>query len=67
MEKDNERDTYLKRNGFRILRFWNNEVFTNIDGVLEVISVNCLKSPSPNPWFIFVKCFFMTLIYGGLK
>ena len=49
IEKDIGRDNYLKNNGFRILRFWNNEVFTNIDGVLEIIRVNCLKSPSPIP------------------
>ena len=48
-EKDFERGSYLKKNGFRILRFWNNEVFTNIDGVLDIIRVNCLKSPSPTP------------------
>jgi very-short-patch-repair endonuclease len=48
-EKDIERDRYLKKNGFRILRFWNNEIFANIDGVLEIIRVNCLKSPSPLP------------------
>ena len=48
-EKDIERDNYLSRNGFRVLRFWNNEVFKNIEGVLEVIRINCLKSPSPSP------------------
>jgi len=26
-----------------VLRFWNNEVLENIDGVLEVIRENCLK------------------------
>ena len=25
----------LRRNGFTVLRFWNNEVFENIEGVLE--------------------------------
>jgi len=47
-EKDFERDNYLKKNGFRILRFWNNQVFTNIDGVLEIIRVNCFNT-LPNP------------------
>lgn len=47
MEKDIERDSYLKRHGFKILRFWNNEILTNINGVLDVIRENCLKSPSP--------------------
>jgi very-short-patch-repair endonuclease len=39
----------LKAKGFKVLRFWNNEVFTNIEGVLEVIRGHLLKSPSPIP------------------
>ncbi len=42
-EKDVERDKYLSKNGFKVLRFWNNEVFTNIKGVLVVIRINCLR------------------------
>ncbi len=34
---DEKRDTFLKDMGFRILRFWNNEVFENCFGVLENI------------------------------
>jgi very-short-patch-repair endonuclease len=30
---DKERARYLESLGFRIIRFWNNEVNTNIDGV----------------------------------
>jgi very-short-patch-repair endonuclease len=48
-EKDLERDKYLAENGFKVLRFWNNEVFTNIEGVLEVIRTSCLETPSPTP------------------
>lgn len=40
-DKDAERDEYLIRNGFKVLRFWNNEVLQNIDGVLEVIINSC--------------------------
>jgi very-short-patch-repair endonuclease len=36
-KKDRLRDKWFQRNGFRILRFWNNEVLGNIEGVLEVI------------------------------
>jgi len=36
-EKDGERTAWLKREGYHILRFWNNEVLHNVDGVLEVI------------------------------
>ncbi len=35
--KDKERDEYLKENGIVTLRFPNNEVFKNFDGVLQVI------------------------------
>lgn len=48
-EKDIERDNYLERNGFRVLRFWNNDVLTNIDGTLEVIRKNCLDPPPLTP------------------
>jgi len=40
------RDTYLRQQGFHVLRFWNNEVLLNINGVLEVIRAHCL-SPAP--------------------
>lgn len=34
---DSERSAYLQSKGFRVLRFWNNEVLTEIDVVKEVI------------------------------
>jgi very-short-patch-repair endonuclease len=40
-DKDAERDEYLTRNGFKVLRFWNNDVLQNVDGVLEVIRNSC--------------------------
>jgi len=45
-EDDILRDTYLTQQGFQVLRFWNNEVLRNINGVLEVIKERCL-SPAP--------------------
>jgi very-short-patch-repair endonuclease len=39
---DRERDRFFAKNGFKVLRFWNNEVLENIDGVLEVIRKECL-------------------------
>lgn len=47
-EKDKIRDRWLKNEGYEILRFWDNEVLNNIEGVLEVIrgKINFL-SPSP--------------------
>ena len=47
--KDIKRDTMLQRNGSKVLRFWNNEVLRNIDGVLEVIRETCLSHPPLNP------------------
>ncbi len=49
IEKDKERDEWLKSQGFKVLRFWNNEVLTNTEGVLEVIISNCLSHPPLNP------------------
>jgi very-short-patch-repair endonuclease len=39
---DIQRDTFLRAGGFTVLRFWNNEVIENIEGVLEVIRGHCL-------------------------
>ena len=35
--RDNARDAYLESQGWKVLRFWNNEVFLNPEGVLETI------------------------------
>jgi very-short-patch-repair endonuclease len=34
---DAARDAWLREQGFTILRFWNNDVLKNIDGVMEMI------------------------------
>ena len=36
-EDDLRRDRYLRGQGFSVLRFWNNDVVRNTDGVLEDI------------------------------
>jgi very-short-patch-repair endonuclease len=36
-EYDQQRTLYLESLGYRVLRFWNNEVASQIDRVLEVI------------------------------
>ena len=48
-KKDAERDAWLKLEGFKVLRFWNNEVLTNMKGVLEMIRENCLNHPPLTP------------------
>ncbi|MBI5075158.1 MAG: endonuclease domain-containing protein [Nitrospirae bacterium] len=34
---DQYRDDFLRTNGYEVVRFWNNEVMGNMDGVLEAI------------------------------
>jgi very-short-patch-repair endonuclease len=49
-QSDLHRDHWLKDQGFRVLRFWNNEVLNNTDGVLErLIEHLGHSSPSPSP------------------
>jgi very-short-patch-repair endonuclease len=48
-EYDEQRSACLRANGFIVLRFWNNEVIENIDGVLEVIRQSCQEVASPTP------------------
>jgi len=47
-DMDKKRDNWLKVEGYKVLRFWNNEIFENIEGVLEVIRKKLLP-PSLNP------------------
>jgi very-short-patch-repair endonuclease len=46
---DIARDAWLTSQGFVVLRFWNNEVFENLEGVLERILVQLQAAPSPQP------------------
>ena len=36
-EYDEERTEFLKSNGYKVLRFWNNDVKNNVDSVLTMI------------------------------
>jgi very-short-patch-repair endonuclease len=36
--RDRWRDRWFAANGFRVVRFWNNEVLSNLEGVLTVLS-----------------------------
>ena len=45
---DSIRDAWLAREGFRVLRFWNNEVLENTEGVMQEILLS-LQAPSPQP------------------
>ncbi len=39
--EDAARDAWLEREGFSVLRVWNNEVLENIEGVLQAIGEAC--------------------------
>lgn len=55
--RDADRDCWFADNGFRTLRFWNNDVLSNLEGVLTVISEGAAtphpasrwRSPPPSP------------------
>jgi very-short-patch-repair endonuclease len=46
--KDKSRTEWLKSEGYRVLRLWNNDVLTNIEGVITRILQEESVSPSPN-------------------
>ena len=50
---DADRDIWLKSSGYTVLRYWNNEVMENLEGVLEdigrVAGVFAEDPPSPQP------------------
>ena len=45
MTKDNIRTKFLEKLGFKVVRFWDNDVYNNIEGVLEVILSKASTSP----------------------
>ncbi len=47
--RDAERDAWLKGRGYNVLRFWDNEVFQNMEGILEVVRKNVASTPSADP------------------
>jgi len=44
-KRDEARDKWFRKQRFQILRFWNNEVLANLEGVLKIIKEKL--SPSP--------------------
>ena len=48
IEEDKERTAWLQKKGYTVLRFWNNDVLTNIEGVFEMIrqALSLDKAPS---------------------
>jgi very-short-patch-repair endonuclease len=50
-QRDAIRDRWLSAHRYRVLRFWNNEVLGNIEGVWDVIfaAASAAAPPHPNP------------------
>jgi very-short-patch-repair endonuclease len=48
---DEVRTHYLEANGYRVMRFWNNDVLENVSGVLSIIdaAVNADSPPTLDP------------------
>lgn len=43
---DANRTAFLESQGLRVIRFWNNDVLSNIEGVITIISESLSPSPS---------------------
>ncbi len=39
--KDKEKKNFAERVGYKVLRFWNNDLDSNLQGVLEKIKIAC--------------------------
>ena len=48
-DEDEQRTKFLKKEGFRVIRFWDNEVLARIEDVLEYIYQTIRETPSPQP------------------
>ena len=56
IDYDHQRDAWLRAQGVRVLRFWNNQMLAETEAVLEVIYQNLLAvdvaialTPGPSP------------------
>jgi len=49
-KKDSKRDKLLSENGFTVLRFWNNDVLKNPDGVIHMLIEEITPSPLSPPF-----------------
>ncbi|HXE26960.1 MAG TPA: endonuclease domain-containing protein [Stellaceae bacterium] len=46
---DERRTAWLEQRGWRVIRFWNNDILANIDGVQEMILEHLLNPHPPSP------------------
>lgn len=50
VNEDFERDLFLESEGYTVLRFWNNEIDSNFEGVLLKIEEATSLPTSPHAW-----------------
>jgi very-short-patch-repair endonuclease len=48
-KRDGSRTAALNRLGYRVVRYWNNDVSQNLDGVLAGLLSELAKPPHPGP------------------
>jgi len=48
VEYDQERDSWLRKQGYTVLRFWNNDVLRNLEGVLTRLAEQLDRTPHPS-------------------
>ena len=48
-ESDNTRDAFLQKQGFRVLRFWNSGIDSNLAGVMESVLSVLSQPPTRAP------------------
>ena len=50
--QDEQRSAFLRAQGWQVLRFWNNDVLNNLDGVLSTIAERLTVTPPswPSPF-----------------
>ena len=46
---DANRTAFLRGEGYEVVRFWNNEVLQNLEGVLTVILLKLCERQAPSP------------------
>jgi very-short-patch-repair endonuclease len=52
IERDARRTAYSEKQGYRVLRFWNNDVLSNVEGVMECVQAavrDAAPPPTPDP------------------
>lgn len=48
-DTDEQRTRFLEKEGYTLIRFWNNDMLNNTEGVLETLAETIKSLPSPDP------------------